>query len=261
VQKFLEMATSSKITSLASGMRVTLGLGLLLRECKRAIEYEVDEPPQNAPTYIGTSTLGIEILALVEEAVDTVRGRILWLVKGQEGQQKNNMIVGTASIDSTPHSAHSSAVGETRMTEEVERPEAEERQKDQEKVELEEKQKDYEVVDEQLMEELSQKLREANQEGKMLKEDMPRLQERKQKLMEEMQHLAELNEALERQMMDVQHDNDNRKDEPEPEVRVEVKGKKRSKSGGSGKPRKVAKTDAIRRSSRARLPSKKAMKS
>jgi len=257
-------------------MRVTLGLGLLLRECKRAIEYEVDEPPQNAPTYIGTSTLGIEILALVEEAVDTVRGRILRLVKGQEGQQKNNMIVGTASVDDAPHSAHSSAVGETRMTEEVERPEAEERQKDQEKVELEEKQKDHEVVDEQLMEELSRKLREANQEGKMLKEDMPRLQERKRKLMEETQHLAELNEALERQMMEVQHDNDNRKDEPEPEVqhdddngkdesepevRVEVKGKKRSKSGGSGKPRKVAKTDAIRRSSRARLPSKKAMKS
>jgi hypothetical protein len=236
----------------------------------------VDEPPQNAPTYIGTSTLGIEILTLVEEAVDTVRGRILWLVKGQEGQQKNNMIVGTASVDGAPHSAHSSAVGETRMTEEVERPEAEERQKDQEKVELEEKQKDHEVVDEQLTEELSRKLREANQEGKMLKEDMPRLQERKRKLMEEMQCLAELNEALERQMMEVQHDNDNRKDEPkpevqhdddngkdesEPEVRVEVKGKKRSKSGGSGKPRKVAKTDAIRRSSRARLPSKKAMKS
>ncbi|KAG1726473.1 hypothetical protein EDB19DRAFT_1914608 [Suillus lakei] len=236
VLKFLETATSAKITSLASGMRVTLGLGLLLRECKRAIEYEADEPPQNAPTYIGTSTLGIKILVLVEEAVDTVRGGILRLVKGREGQQKCDMI----------------AVGEKRTTEEVERSEAEERQKDQERSELE---------DEQLTEEDLQKLEEAKQTGETLKEDIPRLQEEKRKLVEEKQRLVEVNESLQRQMMEVQHDDDNGMDEAEPEVSVKVKGKKRSKSGGSGKPSKVAKTDDIRRSSRSRLPSKKAMKS
>ncbi|KAG1718762.1 hypothetical protein EDB19DRAFT_1920080 [Suillus lakei] len=163
VLKFLETATSAKITSLASGMRVTLGLGLLLRECKRAIEYEADEPPQNTPTYIGTSTLGIKILVLVEEAVDTVRGGILRLVKGWEGQQKHDMIVGTANGDGAAHSTHSSAVGEKRTTEEVERSEVEERQKDQERSELE---------DEQLTEEDLQKLEEAKQTGETLKEDI-----------------------------------------------------------------------------------------
>ncbi|KAG1753351.1 hypothetical protein EDB19DRAFT_1903006 [Suillus lakei] len=252
VLKFLETATSAKITSLASGMWVTLGLGLLLRECKRAIEYEADEPPQNTPTYIGTSTLGIKILVLVEEAVDTVRGGILRLVKGREGQQKRDMIVGTANGDGAAHSTHSSAVGEKRTTEEVERSEAEERQKDQERSELE---------DEQLTEEDLQKLEEAKQTGETLKEDIPRLQEEKRKLVEEKQRLVEVNESLQRQMMEVQHDDDNGMDEAEPEVSVKVKGKKRSKSGGSGKPSKVAKTDDIRRSSRSRLPSKKAMKS
>ncbi|KAG0693962.1 hypothetical protein DFH29DRAFT_1006752 [Suillus ampliporus] len=255
VQKFLETVTSAKITCFALGMRVTLGLGLLLRECKRAIEYEADEPPQNVPTYIGASTLGIEILGLVEDAVDTVRGRILRLVKGQEGQHKRDMIVEAASGDNATHSAHSSAVGEKRTTEEVERSEVEERQKDQERTELEEKQMDHEVEAKQQMEEDVWKVDEAKQVGKTLKEE-------KQKLVEEMQRLVEAKESLERQMLEVQHNVDNNaNDEPEPEVSVEVKGKKRSKSGGSGKPHKVAKTDDIRRSSRARLPSKKAMNS
>ncbi|KAG1887372.1 hypothetical protein F4604DRAFT_1675340 [Suillus subluteus] len=253
VQKFLETVTSAKITRFALGMRVTLGLSLLLRECKRAIEYEADEAPQNVPTYIGTSTLGIEILGLIEDAVDTVRGRILRLVKGQEGQHKRDMIVEAASGDNTTHSARSSAVGEKRTTEEVERSEVEETQKDQERTELEEKQMDQEVEAEQQVEEDVRKLNEAKKVGETLNEE-------KQKLVEEMQRLVEAKESLERQMLEVQHnDDDNANDEPEPEVSVEVKGKKRSKSGGSGKPRKVAKTDDIRRSSRARLPSKKAM--
>ncbi|KAG1858927.1 hypothetical protein F4604DRAFT_2037785 [Suillus subluteus] len=253
VQKFLETVTSAKITRFALGMRVTLGLGLLLRECKQAIEYEADEAPQNVPTYIGASTLGIEILGLIEDAVDTVRGRILRLVKGREGQHKRDMIVEAASGDNATHSARSSAVGEKRTTEEVERSEVEETQKDQERTELEEKQMDQEVEAEQQVEEDVRKLDEAKKVGETLNEE-------KQKLVEEMQHLVEAKESLERQMLEVQHnDDDNANDEPEPEVSVEVKGKKRSKSGESGKPRKVAKTDDIRRSSRARLPSKKAM--
>ncbi|KAG2109007.1 uncharacterized protein F5147DRAFT_773346 [Suillus discolor] len=87
VEIFLDMIASAKITSLPSGMRVTLGLGLLLRECKRAIEYEVDEAPHNTPTYLGASTLDIKILSLVEDLVDTVRGRMLPTLKGREGQQ------------------------------------------------------------------------------------------------------------------------------------------------------------------------------
>ncbi|KAG1863097.1 hypothetical protein F4604DRAFT_1929270 [Suillus subluteus] len=96
---------------------------------------------------------------------------------------------------------------------------------------------------------------EVKQMNEMLKEDVQRLQKEKQVLEEETQPLVEANESLERQMVEVQHNDDNNtNDEPE------VKGKKRSNSGGSGKANKIAKIDDIHQSSRARLPSKKVMK-
>ncbi|KAG2091656.1 uncharacterized protein F5147DRAFT_779937 [Suillus discolor] len=204
VENFLDMIASAKITSLPSGMRVTLGLGLLLRECKRAIKYEVDEAPHNTPTYLGASTLDIKILSLVEDLVDTVRGRMLPTLKGREGQQRA--------------------------------------------AEQEEKERDHELEVRQHLEEELRMLEEAKSRNKRLKDDMQKLQEETKKLVEE-------NESLERQRVEVEHNG-----ESEAEVRVEVKGKKRSKLGESGKPHKITKTDDIRRSSRARLPSKKAMK-
>ncbi|KAG2034147.1 hypothetical protein BDR03DRAFT_1013630 [Suillus americanus] len=87
VEKILDLIASTKITSLPSGMCITLGLGLLLRECKCAIEYEADEAPHNTPTYLGALTLDIKILSLVEDSVNTVRGRMLPTLKGREGQQ------------------------------------------------------------------------------------------------------------------------------------------------------------------------------
>ncbi|KIK31794.1 hypothetical protein CY34DRAFT_19565 [Suillus luteus UH-Slu-Lm8-n1] len=247
VETFLETAESAKITTIASGMRVTLGLGLLLKECKRAIEYEADDAPQNTPSYIGNSVLGINILNRVEITVDNVRGRILQLVKGRQGEYNGDMIIADASANNgTTDSTHSSPVGEKKMAEE-------------------ETQRELDEETEQQLEEDLQKLEEAKKTQEKLKEDMQRIQEEKRLLEEETKRLAEANESLEREILKAKGNDDDENVnvelelEPEPEVTVELKGKKRSKSGGSGKPTKIPKTDEVRRSSRARLPSKKAM--
>lgn len=247
METFLETVASAKITTMSSGMRVTLSLGLLLRECKRAIEYEEDDAPQNTPSYIGNSVLGINILTLVENAVDAVRGRILRVVKGRQGEHNGDMIIADARANNgTTDSTHSSPVGEKKMAEE-------------------ETQRELDEETEQQLEEDLRKLEEEKQVQEKLKKDMERLQEEKRLLEEETKRLAEANKSLEREILETKGNDDDHnanvepEPEPEPEVTVEVKGKKRSKSGGSGKPNKITKTDEIRRSSRARLPSKKAM--
>ncbi|KAG1776137.1 hypothetical protein EV702DRAFT_1046307 [Suillus placidus] len=83
-RKFLEMTVSTKISGLASAMRVSLGLGLLLREYKRAIEYEADEATSETPPYISALTLDIGILDLVIEAVSKVRGGVIHLLKARD---------------------------------------------------------------------------------------------------------------------------------------------------------------------------------
>ncbi|KAG2738486.1 hypothetical protein P692DRAFT_20747166 [Suillus brevipes Sb2] len=247
VETFLETVASAKITTMSSGMRVTLGLGLLLRECKRSIEHEEDDAPQNTPSYIGNSVLDINILTLVENAVDAVRGRILRVVKGRQGEHNGDMILADACANNgITDSTHSSPVGEKKMAEE-------------------ETQRELDEETEQQLEEDLRKLEEEKKVKEKLMMDMERLQEEKRLLEEETKRLAEANESLEREILETKgtDDDHNANVEPElelePEVTVEVKGKKRSKSGGSSKPNKITKTDEIRRSSRARLPSKKAM--
>ncbi|KAG1870310.1 hypothetical protein F4604DRAFT_1926547 [Suillus subluteus] len=91
-RKFLEMSVSTKISGLVSAMRVSLGLGLLLRECKRAIEYEADEATSDTPPYISSSKLDIGILDLVIEAVSKVRGGAMHLLKARDIQQERPII-------------------------------------------------------------------------------------------------------------------------------------------------------------------------
>ncbi|KAG2745130.1 hypothetical protein P692DRAFT_20742858 [Suillus brevipes Sb2] len=74
LNKFLEMVVSAKISGVVSAMKVGLGLGMLLRECKRVIEYEEDEATPNTPSYLGTSILSIKTYDLVIEAINTARG-------------------------------------------------------------------------------------------------------------------------------------------------------------------------------------------
>ncbi|KAG2066673.1 hypothetical protein BDR04DRAFT_1121014 [Suillus decipiens] len=54
------------------------------------VEYEEDEAAPNTPTYIGTSTLDIKILDLMGEAVNTVRGRVMGILKSEEKQRSDD---------------------------------------------------------------------------------------------------------------------------------------------------------------------------
>ncbi|KAG1827501.1 uncharacterized protein BJ212DRAFT_1294756 [Suillus subaureus] len=258
VQVFLEMAASANITGLPSGMWVALGLGLLLRECKRAIEYEEDEATPNTPTYIGISILDIKILNLVGEVVNTVRGRVMCVLKAREGQCE----ISCNSTAEAPDDAHTHADGEERIVEDETSKEEERRRQEEEMKQPVEKPRSEEVELKQQLEGELQKLAEQKQLNEELKESMHKLQE-------ETQMLQNANEALEQQMVEEKEmaDEDGKDipdvgsnddgDEVQEEVREEVKGKKRSKSSGSGRVSKMAKTD-ICRSSRVRLPSKKA---
>ncbi|KAG2096964.1 uncharacterized protein F5147DRAFT_778106 [Suillus discolor] len=232
---FFEVVSSAKISGLASAMKVGLGLGMLLRECKRVIEYEADDATPNTPSYLGTSILGIKTLDLVIEAINTARGGVTRMVKAKEGQHAAITEAG-GEEHGTDTAAQTISTREEEVDDEKQREEDEMRRK----------------VEEELRETEEQKKKMA-----MLQEDMRKLEERKRKLEEENQKLLKL--------VEVANEKDSEGKEPEKaeeeeEEEVVQKGKKRGKSGGSGRPSKKPTTDNIRRSSRARQPSKKAMR-
>ncbi|KAG0696995.1 hypothetical protein DFH29DRAFT_879023 [Suillus ampliporus] len=219
VQKFLETVMSAKISGLLSAI-----------ECKRAIEYEPDEPTPDTPAYVSASRLGINILDLVIEAVNMVRGRVIQMLKARDSQQVEK------------------SCG-----------------KEEERSQLKEKQgKDEEELKQELECEL-QKFEEEKRRGEELKEQIRMLEEEKQKreklkeemcnLEEQTRKLQEATEILEKQREEQEKlvakerkgDDDEEEVEAEEgaeeEVRVELKGKKRTKSGGSRKPSKKAKSD------------------
>ncbi|KAG0691567.1 hypothetical protein DFH29DRAFT_1010761 [Suillus ampliporus] len=67
----LENLCNYKFNSCGWGMIVVLGLGLLLRECSRAQEYEEDEATGDVPDYLGNSILGFQ---LGDQIVDKIAG-------------------------------------------------------------------------------------------------------------------------------------------------------------------------------------------
>ncbi|KAG1767505.1 hypothetical protein EDD22DRAFT_844465 [Suillus occidentalis] len=69
----LEELENYIIKSCGWGMIVVLGLGLLLRECCRAQEYEVDEAGDDVPQYLGDSILGIQVGEKIEEAITRIQ--------------------------------------------------------------------------------------------------------------------------------------------------------------------------------------------
>ncbi|KAG1825205.1 hypothetical protein EV424DRAFT_1537908 [Suillus variegatus] len=242
VQKFLATATSTKITGLPSAMRVALGLGLLLRECKRAIEYEADEAALETPTYVSTSILDIKMLDRVIEAVKKVRGGLMHLLKSKDVQQEP-AILGKAALGdglrAKDGAGHDADVEEGVVREQM----------------------SLKLADE------LQKLEEENMRNQKLREENRKLEEAVKELQEANMLLAKVREEENKcvageqgnEEVLVEENKDGEEGEDEEEVVVEGKGKKRTKSGGSRKPSKKAKGD-VRRSSRAKQPTEKAMK-
>ncbi|KAG1901604.1 uncharacterized protein F5891DRAFT_979420 [Suillus fuscotomentosus] len=75
--KFLQIIKSTRISASASAMRVALGLGMLLRECKCVIEYEADEAASDIPSYISTSVLDIKCLDLILDTLNIAKGGVV----------------------------------------------------------------------------------------------------------------------------------------------------------------------------------------
>ncbi|KAG1740266.1 hypothetical protein EDB19DRAFT_1828489 [Suillus lakei] len=225
LNKFLEIVLPAKISGLVSAMKVSLGCGMLLRECKRVIEYEEDEATPNTPSYLGTSILSIKTHDLVIEAINTARGGVMQMLKAKEGQ----------------HGAIAEAAGgeEHRADTAIQTISTREEKEDE----------GTEMEADELTRKVDKELWEVEEEKKkmaMLQEDMRKLEERNggKDDMEDKEQCGEEEKAEE--------------EEEEEEVVVQ-KGKKRGKSGGSGRPSKKATTDNIRQSSRSKQPSKKAM--
>ncbi|KAG1883654.1 hypothetical protein F4604DRAFT_1677404 [Suillus subluteus] len=85
-----KIAESANISGFSLGMRVTVGLGLLLRVCKRAIEYEEDDVTLETLPYISSSLLNIKILDLVVDAVNKIRSRVKHLLKAKHVCQESS---------------------------------------------------------------------------------------------------------------------------------------------------------------------------
>ncbi|KAG2049420.1 hypothetical protein BDR06DRAFT_1012085 [Suillus hirtellus] len=74
-------------------MRVALGLGMLLRECKCVIEYEADETAPNISSYISTSVLDNKCLNLILDALNVAKGGVVRMSKARVDMNLKRAIV------------------------------------------------------------------------------------------------------------------------------------------------------------------------
>ncbi|KAG1830728.1 hypothetical protein DFJ58DRAFT_848381 [Suillus subalutaceus] len=77
----LDLLTEAPIQSAYSAALVVLGLGLLLRDCKRVMEYEEDEAHPDAPYYLPISVLDLQIILKVDSAISHVTGTVVGLIE------------------------------------------------------------------------------------------------------------------------------------------------------------------------------------
>ncbi|KAG2335305.1 hypothetical protein BDR05DRAFT_954177, partial [Suillus weaverae] len=77
----LEDLSTYQFDSRGTGRIVILGLGLLLRECRRAQEHEADEASADVPNYLGNSILGVEVGDQIEEKIAGIEAVVEALLK------------------------------------------------------------------------------------------------------------------------------------------------------------------------------------
>ncbi|KAG2107465.1 uncharacterized protein F5147DRAFT_653327 [Suillus discolor] len=212
--KFLQLVKSTKVSSFASAMRVALGLGMLVRECKRVIEYEADEATPDIPSYISTSVLDIKCLDLILETVSTARGEVVRLSKARVGKQPQE--VAGIEGDRPGNIAQNAADGGQKVQEDT--------------------------VEQQ--------------------QEMKLLEEEREKMVMLKEEMLEKGAKPETHHVDKGHEDraDVEEQEKDREEQVVEKRTKRRKLEASGTSHKKSRTDDIRRSSRARQPSKKALR-
>lgn len=230
-------------------MRVALGLGMLLRECKHVIEYEANEATPDIPSYISTSVLDIKCLDLILDALNTAKGGVVRMSKARVDTDLKGAVVchGAVPEELGQNTMGGGQEGDVEMAEEDD---------EETRRQLEEELKKMAVLKEQM-----RKLKEA----KKKLEDSNKMLEKESADLQKMYHVAKGQKDREDEERHVVEHGDVEKQDTDEErvqeehVVEEKKGKKRRKSGVSGPPAKKSKTDLVRRSFRARQPSKKVL--
>lgn len=77
----LKMLKNAPLTSADSAMLVVLGLGLLLRDCKHAMEYEEEEATSDTPSYLANSVLNVSCISKVDSIGRHVLGEVVGLIE------------------------------------------------------------------------------------------------------------------------------------------------------------------------------------
>ncbi|KAG1850368.1 hypothetical protein DFJ58DRAFT_842443 [Suillus subalutaceus] len=221
LQESLEIIKAAKISGSMSAMRVALGLGMLLRECKRAIEYEADEATPDIPSYISTSTLDTTCLDLVIDALNKARGVVVRMSKvravpqveepaHQEGSEPGNTAKTTADR------------GEVILVDLVDKSNHEETEEEVEiRWELE-----WEM---QLLDEQRKKMVMMTETVRMLHEEKEKLEKENRVLEKEIvdQQMEQVEEGQEAVGDEVEQGDDKQKEVDEEEQEVEQRGKSR----------------------------------
>ncbi|KAG2050551.1 hypothetical protein BDR06DRAFT_1064676 [Suillus hirtellus] len=81
VMASLELLTKAPIRSSDSAALVVLGLGLILRDCKRVIEYEEDEALPGTPSYLASSIMDLQCMIKVDRAISDAASSIVGLIE------------------------------------------------------------------------------------------------------------------------------------------------------------------------------------
>ncbi|KAG1801990.1 uncharacterized protein BJ212DRAFT_1304913 [Suillus subaureus] len=81
VMASLELMRKAPIQSVYSAALVVLGLGMILRDCKRVIEYEEDEAPPGTPSYLASSNLDLQCIIKVDDAISHMVCKVVGLIE------------------------------------------------------------------------------------------------------------------------------------------------------------------------------------
>jgi hypothetical protein len=77
----LKLLGNAPVVTAYSAIRAVLGLGLMLRDCKRVIEYEEDEALPGTPSYLANSFLDLECMTKVDAARADLKCTIVGLIE------------------------------------------------------------------------------------------------------------------------------------------------------------------------------------
>ncbi|KAG1819994.1 hypothetical protein EV424DRAFT_1347324 [Suillus variegatus] len=81
VMASLELLTNASIRSSHSAALVVLGLGLILRDCKRVIEYEEEEALPGTPSYLASLIMDLQCMIKVDSAISHTASSIVGLIE------------------------------------------------------------------------------------------------------------------------------------------------------------------------------------